>query len=103
VAYFYWANLYSIVYANYACLRNVILRHGLFVLHVAVAAGEMPLVLVNAAIELCPFERPGTASMTKNRMFSLHRQPHLELLLVSFQTANFLNVFHVSALPHTRR
>jgi len=75
------------------------LRHGFFVLDVAVTADEVPsaLVLVNAAVQLGALEGARAARVTEHRMFVLHRKAHLELLLMSLQSAHFLDVFHVPA------
>jgi len=78
-------------------------RHRFFVFDIAVAAGEMPLVLVDTAIKLGSLEGASASRVTEYRVLVLHRKTHFELLLMSLQTAHFLNVLHVLESSHVRR
>ena len=82
---------------RFLTLFNLDLRHSLFVLDVSVAAGEVSLVAVDAAVELGALEGASAARVAEYRMLVVHRQTHLELLLVTRETTHLLDVLHVPA------
>ena len=87
----------KILYHFPGCVNAFNLLYSFFVFDVAVAAGELSFVFVDAAVELGALQGSGTAGMTEQRVLVLHRKTHLKLLLMSLQAPHFLDVLHVPA------